>query len=500
MNNKLATTENGALSLSTTGNARVNLFFKLTRDFYKNPNFYTMINDSFNEDKLDTLKLLFNSRDCRGGKGDRQTFIQGLLYIENIEPNLFKINANIIPTFGRYKDLIEFYNFVSIENKQIIIKFIATQLKQDVLDMNNGLPISLLAKWVPSENKKYNIISKQIACELFGYLEKAPLKRLRKEYLSPLRSYLNIVERLMCKNDWDKIDFSKVPSVAMHKLKKAFIKHVPIEFNYWLSNVKNGIAKINIKQLYPHDLVRHYMHHSNYDEVIEEQWKQLVLEISKTCNFSDSIVLSDVSSSMMGTSPLGAIGQSPTPMEVSIGLGLLISELTSEPYKNNIITFSTNPLWHKVNQNTLYGKVTQLKNSVWGGSTNFYKVFDLILQKAIENNCPANKMPKRIFILSDMQFNESGNDNELDIKTQFEYIKSKYENTIYTRPQIIFWNLRSDTTDDFPINFEQDGTALITGFNTDILKHIMTSKELTPYSIMRKTIDDERYSIIKIDN
>jgi hypothetical protein len=32
-------TENGALSYNTTTNARVELFFKLTRDFYQNNNF-----------------------------------------------------------------------------------------------------------------------------------------------------------------------------------------------------------------------------------------------------------------------------------------------------------------------------------------------------------------------------------------------------------------------------------------------------------------------------
>ena len=35
--------ENGAISLDSTGNARVDLFFKLTQDAYKNQDFYKLI-------------------------------------------------------------------------------------------------------------------------------------------------------------------------------------------------------------------------------------------------------------------------------------------------------------------------------------------------------------------------------------------------------------------------------------------------------------------------
>ena len=36
-------TENGALTYNTTTNARVNLFFKLTRDFHQNNNFKFLV-------------------------------------------------------------------------------------------------------------------------------------------------------------------------------------------------------------------------------------------------------------------------------------------------------------------------------------------------------------------------------------------------------------------------------------------------------------------------
>lgn len=60
-------------------------------------------------------------------------------------------------------------------------------------------------------------------------------------------------------------------------------------------------------------------------------------EVTKMGSFKDSLVLSDVSSSMAGL-----------PMEVSIALGLIISTVTKAPFTNQIITFSEKPLFHEV--------------------------------------------------------------------------------------------------------------------------------------------------------
>jgi hypothetical protein len=96
-----------------------------------------------------------------------------------------------------------------------------------------------------------------------------------------------------------------------------------------------------------------------------------------------------------------------------------------------------------------------------------------------------------------MQFDAAIENNT---KTIFENIENLYSKTIYKRPDIIFWNLRSDTTCDFPVSETQKGVATISGFSPSILKNILNGDEVTPYTIMRSVIDDERYSIIKPPN
>lgn len=488
--------EKGAQTLSTSGSARVNLFFKLTRDAYKNPNFYKLIDDSICENTLDTLKIIFHGRDCRNGKGDRQTFIKAMRHIYNVNPDIWIENIRHVPFYGRYCDWFEILDdldsvqsYFYYEARNIIVDLVCKQLDIDLECMYNGEFVSLLAKWIPSEHKKWNKhtkILKYICIKLYNTDKVLPYhyKALRTDYLTPLRKYINILENYMCSGRWDEIDFSTIPSVAMLKFKKSFPKHTPDTYIHWLNSVKNGKSKINANQVYPHDLVRTYINLSNLDDVVELQWNEIVKKTKDLGIFENSIVLSDVSGSMNGT-----------PMEVSIALGILISGLTSEPFKNTIITFHENPTLHIIPEEltTLKDKVNNIMKMQWGGATNLYKIFKLILERAKQLNLKEEDMPKRLYILSDMQFDmATGN------MTNMEYIEEKYTESGYNLPQIIFWNLRSDTTTDYPIQYNKNNTALISGYSPSILKSILNITDFNPYTIMRNTIDDYRYDRIKI--
>ena len=63
-------------------------------------------------------------------------------------------------------------------------------------------------------------------------------------------------------------------------------------------------------------------------------------------------------------------------------------------------------------------------------------------------------------------------------------------------PKIIFWNLRGDTR-DFPLKSDTNNTILLSGFSPTLLNSILKGDEITPYLIIRKIIDSERYNIIK---
>ena len=130
-------------------------------------------------------------------------------------------------------------------------------------------------------------------------------------------------------------------------------------------------------------------------------------------------------------------------------------------------------------------------------STNLQAVFKLILDKAKKHSIPQDEMPTTILILSDMEFNEATNDNgRMDVTAQ-EMIEASYEESGYKTPKIIYWNIQSRNRNN-PVQFDKQGTALISGFNTSILKDVLSGEDLTPESIMLKVINNPRYDDVKI--
>jgi hypothetical protein len=291
------------------------------------------------------------------------------------------------------------------------------------------------------------------------------LKMLRKQYISPLRKYLKIVEINLSNKSYDKIEYSAVPSVAMNKYRKTFVCHDTIRFMDYLENVKIGNVKINAKQIYPHDLVRHYLNGGGYDIVVEEQWKCIIKEVRDKQLFKGAELICDVSGSMHGT-----------PLEVSIAMGLL----GMDEGRRRIITFSENPEIHIVVGNTLMEQVNSLKNMKWGGNTDFNKVI-LLIHKLMYWGDDI----KKIYIFSDMQF-----DNAFTGLSSYDTMKQLLGDYM---PNIIFWNLRGNTK-DFPTTMYDNNVVLLSGYSQSLLSYILNATDINPLNIMLSIIRNERYN------
>jgi hypothetical protein len=492
-------TENGAVSLGSTSDPRVDLFFKTTRhvgvlpvlptcDDDVNKHLYDMIDASMALYPLDTMKILMNWRDCRGGKGDHRGFIVAIVHISKKYPEWFVQNYDVIPEYGSYLDLVKLWHYVESQDHYMeIAAYLADVLVKDLQKMKDNQKVSLVAKWLPSEGSKWDkpkednslctgTITLTKALSIFMSQDKSHKGRayLRKEYISPLRKYIQLVETKMCAKEFDKIDYQTVPSVAMHKYRKAFSKNDKERFGQYLTAVAEGKAKINASQVYPHDLVRQYMtRNAKEDEVIEAQWKVLKENAQKSKAFEKSIVVCDVSGSMEGT-----------PMEVAIALGLL------GLYEDKLITFSANPTLHHVPNGTLFEQVKNVMKMNWGVNTNFERVMDLVLGLSARN---ATEAIKRIFIFSDMQFDVAMNH---DTKTHFNIVRERFATAGIEMPQIVFWNLRGETK-DFPVTFDEQGVVLMSGYSPALLTSLLDGKDITPLSIVENVIHSPRYDLVK---
>lgn len=489
------TTENGAPSLASTGSACVDLFTKWSRD--TSEDYLTLLlHQAWAESKLDTLKLIFHMRDCRGGKGERKQFHRAMLWLLKKDEYTVIECLEHIPFYGRWKDLYIFFG-TSVEDE--MLDEIVHQLWVDRLAVNSdskNVSVSLCAKYVPSEgsavDKEHRVVEK--LCNLLDVSK----RDYRKHYLVPLRKHLKIVERYLTNNpeDWAAINFEHVPSIAMKKYSNAFKRHDSSRFTEYLEKVKRGESKMNVSVLQPHEIVGQYFKVKDWkfpldelNDVAELQWAEYVKNVRSKTHVGSALAMVDVSGSMHGQ-----------PVQVAIALGLLLAELNEGTFHNKIITFSTQPQLVEIRGSTLRDRIQSVNTVNWGMSTNVLAAFVVILEEAIRAQTPKEHLPSTIFILSDMQFDQAtlSSDSWCTVSpTTWELIKEKYSAAGYTLPQVVYWNLRGNTV-DFPVKADEHGVCCLSGFSPSLLELIIEGEQPTPYSMMRKAIDRPRYDRLKL--
>ena len=454
-----AYTENGMVTNSSTLNECVNLFFTIgAMRKQDKERLISTFSKAFNENPLAALKILFWVRDVRGGAGERQIFRDIIKYLVENHPSVVQKNIQAIPYFGRWDDLSVLFG-TELEAE-------ATRMFVSGLIVENGL----CAKWIPRKGVIFNAIRKA--------LNTTP-KNLRKL----LVGVSNTVEQKMCANQWTEIEYSKTPSLAMGRYTKTFAKHDKEGFNEYLEKLKQGETKVNAGAVYPYDIVQ-TMKQGSW-ELANEQWKSLPNFMEGTTERILPVV--DVSGSM-GSIVSGSISC----LDVAVSLGLYISERNEGEFKDSFITFSEKPQLEKVS-GTLKERYYQMTASDWGMSTNLESVFELILNQAIKHSVSPEDMPSKILIMSDMEFNQASTHSESAI----QMIRRMYDESGYSLPQVIFWNIQSRNK-NFPVRHDESGTALISGLSPSIVNSVLGGKEMTPVSIMNETINSERYSIIEI--
>lgn len=489
------TTENGASSLSTTGDARLDFFTKVCRD---TPKEYleTLLANSWSVDPLDTLKLVFHLRDCRGsGKGERKQSEIALRWLLTNHPEVVKANVGNIPFYGRWKDL---HAFFGTTYEADMIRFYTTQLQIDLLKIHTGeaASLSLAGKYAPTEgqalDRQYQAagkFAKGMGVNKRGY---------RTKVLVPLRRQLDansvLVERHMTdlEGDWASIDFSKVPSLALKKYKRAFERHQGERYAAYLASVKAGTAKINVGRLMPHQMVGAYVNDhgtvaSDMDGTVETQWAAFVEGTRKSTKIGNAIAMVDVSGSMCKNFCSTKSGVAP--ILVSISLGILLAELATGPFNGKFITFTGVPTLQNLKGSTLHSNVKGMVTGV-AENTNIQAAFDLILNSAKMFGCSAEQLPTTLFIFSDMQFDAvSGYGSEA---TNWDEIKLKYQQAGYKMPRVVFWNLRGDTK-DFVVGAEESNVVCLSGFSSDLLRLVVDGESLTPLQMMFRAIHNPRY-------
>ena len=462
-NQNVTLTDNGMVTNPTSLNKCVDLFFSIGSMRGKSKDkVVNLFNEAYNENPLVASKILFWVRDVRSGAGERQTFRDVISFLTTNSPQTVRKNIGLIPEFGRWDD---------------VLVLLGTELEDDMFSLiktalSNG--DGLCAKWMPRKGVVANKLRK-----LF--------RTTPKQYRKMLVGLTNVVESKMCAKDWEKIDYSKLPSLASSRYQKSFNQNDNERYNEYKKSLQDGTAKVNAGAVYPYDIVKSI--NMGGDTIVsEKQWESLPNWMEGSVERILPVV--DVSGSM-GVE----VGGNPnlSCMDVAVSLGMYISERNEGSFKDAFITFSNNPQLQYLT-GSLSERLLQLRRADWAMSTDLEAVFNLILHQAKMNNVPEGNMPTKILILSDMQFNQATRRDSLGAQSMIE---AMYEEAGYTKPNIIYWNLNAKGG-NFPVEFDKNGTALVSGFSPSILKSLLGGKNMTPESIMMDTVNDDRYSVVTV--
>ena len=115
----------------------------------------------------------------------------------------------------------------------------------------------------------------------------------------------------------------------------------------------------------------------------------------------------------------------------------------------------------------------------------------MIIKTAVKHAVPQEDMPKKIYIVSDMEFDSCINHADI---TNFAYAQKLFKKHGYQLPDIVFWNVASRNKQQ-PVAMNEMGVALVSGC-TPRLFSMVAGGVTTPYAAMMEIIESERYAQI----
>jgi len=404
----------------------------------------------------DVIKLIFYFRDPKYGKGFRDKGRIMLVWLLNKYPLEFIKIIPYIPVYGRWDDIFyiineDVFNDTKEENKIFIKKIkkkllnvIVERLQKDKQLHNKGETISLLIKWFPSENStKYHNIYKIIRNKL-----KINSKQLRKNYISPMRKQLNLIE---------------------NNLSKLFYYN-----NVTLSNIKNYYKQIlkyrNIPKPTKQSLI--YKLFNNMVKNINI----LQLDNIKKDIFNNSISIININPNIWTSSKI--------PFNISV-LILYLNNLNKKNYfYNKLIIYDNNIpkfIKYKKSLKDIYNDTQFLPST---NKTNYSKIFNLILFNTLKYKIKKNNQLKYLWIFGESKNNTNKEENLINIINKF---LNNYNQNNIIFPHIIFYNFLNDniSINTITINLSNKIT-FINGYSKEILYNIFYKNILDDIDIIKE--------------
>lgn len=533
-----------------------------------------VLSESSTKTLEDLMVLAFQNRMPRGGKGERDIFrILYSLFLNNEKTQMLALELlDLVPEYGYWKDIFTLCSMFDsspcearindIVKRQFYSDEQAVKLYYEALDnKDDAIPlskpkVSLLAKWLPREGHPLAI--KMAGLLVPGTMLYATRMKHYRKKIASVNKYLDTVEIKMCAGAWATIEPSVVPGRASKKYAKAFLneklgrnwvlrkpdepdrmvcrEHF-IEYNSMTAS--GEVTAKGADTVFPHEIVKKAVslgprcrectleYQCKCKESLPERnqllgvWKAMVDATKAGGGLGRSLAMCDFSGSMACSGVNKDI-----PYWVSMAIGLLISEVTADEFKDAFLTFDSTPTIHKLPSGDLFDRLFSFIGPdlriAQGLSTDFQKAMDLILQQCKSKRVKPGQEPENLIVLTDMAFDKACGSSEVS-----QYTDNSYRHVVKTEgwqthvemirqsfkragedmwgdgqglkmPTLVIWNLAS-TCQDFHAKSDTEGVVMLSGWSPSLFKVLQAKgvMEMTPELGLRAQLDDPLYDQVR---
>jgi hypothetical protein len=460
------------------------------------------------EKLIDYWLIAFQARDVRGGKGERAIFLDlfkqyarwfGRTHVNYVLP--------LVPEYGCWRDIFELMKEPSLQ--KACLRLIVKQFREDRAALKAGKGFSLLAKWLPRvRSATFSGQATLIAAALYSNIpSKEVRQRLYRKQLAEMNAALKTVEVPMCEGRWQTIDPGKVSGKALKLYRKAFLNQkleggkqrsgradrviCAEHFKDHLEKVVSGKATVKgAKTVFPHEIVRAVQRQSAGDEeaLLEAQWSAIRADVQAAGKMGSCVPMADFSGSMTGV-----------PMEVSLALGILLSEVNHAAFRGGLMTFDARPRWLQFEEKmSLREKIRKAHEQPFGLNTNFEAALDMVLRRLVQYRVPRGEEPENIVVFTDMGFDDAAKVGDGAWETLVEKFQRRFAAAGgWKMPRIVIWNLRA-TYQDYHAKVDRAGVLMLSGWSPSAMKILTDGFSVqTPYEGMRAILDDVRYNCVR---
>lgn len=449
--------------------------------------FNKAVERAWDKDPEVCVKLMFATYDVRGGTGSglREQFRIFLDFLDFTSPSTLTKNLEHIPFYGRWDMLIEVFLMTRHQNTRMKVLGILAEVFTE--DLQSDAP-TLLGKWMPREKYGTSLYRQERMRFLRGFVSfhyggcsDYDFMRYRKD-LKKLMGKISIVEAQMSSNNWNKIDYSKVPSVAGYKYRRAFGRNDADRYSAFMAKAESGEVTVNAGVL---DFVK--MHDMATTRGTESQANASWLN-RRVTDKVNALALIDLSGSMYGD---GANA-------LAVSVGLHIAENNSGPFKDTIGVFATKPVFINVDGNSKFSdRVRKVYDVNAGLTTELGLTFDYILSTARQNNLAQEEMPEMLFIISDMEVSDGYGSGWSSFRMELSFLdktKQRFADAGYEMPHIVWWSARNN--DKMIVREYHDKCTVMSGSGPSAVNYICHGD--SPLDIVKNIVSDDRYDRLSI--